>query len=302
MDASHPANSATSSQVPPWPVFVKHILAVVSEETDIPRRKLREKALDASGISPEARAEVIPSGAFRASNRVDWAITHLSKAGYIHAMKRGIYSITDTGRKWYAENPEGIQDYSEANRVFKDFWPDKEGAHRAPVSPQEPTMEVGSTPTEQVEAGIEDLKFEVADELLERLQSAPPEFFEGAVVDLLLAMGYGGTERRGRRIGGSADGGVDGVIDQDALGLEQVYVQAKRYAAGNSVGREAVQAFIGALHGFGAQRGVFITTSVFTKQAQGYASSVSTRVRLLEGNELVRLMLKYRVGVQVKES
>lgn len=115
-------------------------------------------------------------------------------------------------------------------------------------------------------------------------------------------MGYGGSEQRGRRIGGSGDGGVDGVIDQDALGLEQVYIQAKRYADGNTVGRQAVQAFIGALHGFGAQRGVFLTTSVFTQQARDYAKSAPTRVVLIEGHRLVRLMLQYEVGVQVKNT
>ncbi|WP_243730622.1 restriction endonuclease [Nesterenkonia salmonea] len=195
-----------------------------------------------------------------------------------------------------------MSDYSEANRVFKAFWPEKAEATSAAIPAEEVVGEVGGTPTEQVEVGIEELNSEVAEDLLQRLQSSDPEFFEGSVVDLLLAMGYGGTEQRGRRIGGSGDGGVDGVIDQDALGLEQVYVQAKRYATGNSVGREAVQAFIGALHGRGAQRGVFITTSDFTKHAKEYAGSVPTRVVLIGGAQLVRLMLRYKVGVQVKET
>lgn len=119
---------------------------------------------------------------------------------------------------------------------------------------------------------------------------------------MLLAMGYGGAEQRGRRIGGTGDGGVDGVIDQDALGLDQIYVQAKRYADGHNVGREAIQAFIGALHGFGASRGVFITSSAFTREARQYAEAVPTRVVLIDGARLAELMIKYRVGVQVKQS
>lgn len=115
-------------------------------------------------------------------------------------------------------------------------------------------------------------------------------------------MGYGGAEQRGRRIGGTGDGGVDGVIDQDALGLERIYVQAKRYKEGNSVGRETIQAFIGALHGFGASRGVFITTSTFTQHARDYASGIQSRVILIDGKRLVSLMIKYRVGVQVKQT
>jgi len=115
-------------------------------------------------------------------------------------------------------------------------------------------------------------------------------------------MGYGGAEQRGKRIGGSNDGGVDGVIDQDALGQDRIYVQAKRYADGNTVGREAIQAFVGALHGVGASRGVFITTRAFTSGARKYVKAVPSRVILIDGARLVGLMIKYRVGVQVKES
>lgn len=138
----------------------------------------------------------------------------------------------------------------------------------------------------------------MAAELLVKLREADPDFFEEAVVQLLLAMGYGGSEQRGKRIGGSGDGGVDGVIDQDALGLDQVYVQAKRYKETSTVGRPEIQGFVGALHGFGATRGVFITTSTFTQGALGYAQSVPTRIILIGGARLVNLMMKHKVGVQ----
>lgn len=157
-------------------------------------------------------------------------------------------------------------------------------------------------PVEQIEDGINRIEAEVGEELLERLRDSHPDFFEQAVVELLLAMGYGGTEQRGRRIGGSGDGGVDGVIDQDALGLDRIYVQAKRYKAGNNISRETIQAFVGALHGFGASRGVFLTTSDFTAAAVEYANAVQSRVILIDGDRLVGLMIKYRVGVQVRRT
>lgn len=155
---------------------------------------------------------------------------------------------------------------------------------------------------EQIEGAVAELNAAVAAELLDRLRAADPTFFEDAVVKVLLAMGYGGAEQRGQRIGGSGDGGVDGVIDQDALGLEQIYVQAKRYAEGSNVGRETIQAFIGALAGVGASRGVFITSSNFTANAVSYAQGIPTRIILINGQRLASLMIKYRVGVQTRQT
>ncbi|QWT24212.1 restriction endonuclease [Subtercola sp. PAMC28395] len=137
---------------------------------------------------------------------------------------------------------------------------------------------------------------------MQRLRESHPAFFEEAVVALLLKMGYGGAEQRGKRIGGTGDEGIDGVIDQDALGLDRIYLQAKRYKQGNNISRETIQAFVGALHGFGASRGVFITTSAFTSAAVAYANGVPIRVILIDGDRLVNLMIKYRVGVQARQT
>ena len=139
-------------------------------------------------------------------------------------------------------------------------------------------------------------------ELLENLRESDPAFFEQVVVDLLLAMGYGGAEKRGIVIGHSGDGGIDGVIDQDALGLDQIYVQAKRYKQGKNIGSETIQAFVGAIHGRSAQKGVFFTTSAFTPNSKEYARSVPTHLVLIDGERLVNLMMKYRVGVQIKNT
>lgn len=157
------------------------------------------------------------------------------------------------------------------------------------------------TPIEQVQSGIERIHEETAVELLERLQGKEPGFFEQAVVELLLAMGYGGTTGTGNVTQLSNDGGIDGVIDQDILGLNRVYIQAKRYADGNVVSRPDLQAFVGALSGK-ADSGVFITTSRFSEGAQTYAENVPTRIILIDGKRLTSLMIRYGVGVQVSDT
>jgi restriction system protein len=199
------------------------------------------------------------------------------------------------------EHPEGIRDFSLAHIAFAHFWPKPTNGKPA-ASAIDEALAIDVDPIEQIECGINRIHSDVGDALLTRLRESHPDFFEQAVVDLLLKMGHGGAEQRGKRIGGSNDGGVDGVIDKDALGLDRIYVQAKRYADGNTVGREAIQAFVGALHGVGASRGVFITTSAFTSGAGDYAKAVPSRVILIDGARLVGLMIKYRVGVQVKQS
>ncbi|MGH3852989.1 MAG: restriction endonuclease [Pseudonocardiaceae bacterium] len=142
------------------------------------------------------------------------------------------------------------------------------------------------------------VRADVAAQLLDRLRAANPEFLEQSVLDVLVAMGYGGVEQRARRIGGSGDGGVDGVIDQDPLGLARIYVQAKRYAADNVVNRPQIQGFVGALHGQQASQGIFITTSGFTRDAIDYARSVNASVVLIDGDRLASLMITHGVGVQ----
>lgn len=302
------SDASTDSAVPIWPLFVRPVLLVLSDGATRSRRDLIELVLDEVGLSEADRAEALESGTPRAAHRIGWTLSHLTKAGWIDRVSRAHYAITATGRAWLDTNPEGIRDFSTAHRVFHPFWPTKTSTQQpaAPIAPvgvaTETETETGVDPLEQIEDGVARIKADIAAELLERLRTSAPAFFEQAVIDVLIAMGYGGAEVRGKHIGGAADGGVDGVIDQDALGLDQIYVQAKRYANGNTVGREAIQAFIGALHGFGASRGVFITSSTFTRGAIEYATNVATRVVLINGTRLAELMIKYRVGVQVQRS
>lgn len=288
------------SEVPIWPHFIKHVLLVLVHGETLHRRDLVGRAIDSAGLTEGAQSETLNSGGLRSEQRVGWAITNLFKAGWIERPVRANYRITDTGRQWFAAHPEGITSFSEAKRTFESFWPNMQNEEASDLLNEAQAEAID--PIEQIENGINRIAADVGEALLVRLRESHPDFFEEAVVKLLLGMGYGGAEQRGRRIGGSGDGGVDGVIDQDALGLEQIYVQAKRYAEGNSVGRETIQAFIGALHGFGASRGVFITTSTFTQHARDYASAIQNRIVLIDGKRLVSLMIKYRVGVQVKQT
>lgn len=294
------AEGAAESEVPIWPHFVKHVLLVLLDGETLHRREIMSRAVNSAQLSDSARAETLNSGGLRAEQRLGWALSHLSKAGWIERPMRANYRITEAGKQWFAQHPEGVNSFSEAHQTFAQYWPE---AQKKDVIDAPPEVVSGTVdPIEQIESGINLIVSDVGDQLLERLRESHPDFFEEAVVKLLLAMGYGGAEQRGRRIGGSGDGGVDGVIDQDALGLDQVYVQAKRYADGNTVGRETVQAFVGALHGMAASKGIFITTSTFTHHAKDYAARISTRPILIDGKRLVSLMIKYRVGVQVKQS
>ncbi len=298
---SETTNIITDSEVPIWPIFVAHVLRVLFAGETLHRRDIVSRAVDSAKLSEAARAETLNTGGLRSEQRLGWAISNLLKAGWIERPVRANYRITAAGREWFSSHPEGISDFSTARLLFAPFWPQSD-ARKPMLSVVDETLVEGIDPIEQIESGINRIHSDVGDALLTRLRESHPDFFEQAVVDLLLKMGYGGAEQRGKRIGGSNDGGVDGVIDQDALGLDRIYVQAKRYADGNTVGREAIQAFVGALHGVGASRGVFITTSAFTSGARDYVKAVPSRVILIEGARLVGLMIKYRVGVQVKQS
>ena len=294
-----PSTVGGSSTVPIWPALIVPVLQALESGETLHRKDLFHTAAEKAKLSGAAMEETLVSGGLRYEQRMGWVLSHLTRAKWIDRPARGLYVINDTGRQWLNENPGGLT-YSEAKTLFAPFWP-KKSADTAAVDIPVTDLEY-LDPLEQIENGINLIHTDVASNLIERLRASDPAFFEQAVVDLLLKMGYGGTEQRGKRIGGTGDGGVDGVIDQDPLGLDKVYIQAKRYADGNNIGRETVQAFVGALQGVGATKGVFITTSTFTGHAIGYANSVPSQVILIDGARLADLMIKYRVGVQVKES
>ncbi|MCW4601564.1 restriction endonuclease [Janibacter hoylei] len=286
--------------LPSWDQFMVPVLRLHTDGEVRSLRSIRTGVASAT-LTEDQRAEVLPSGSAKSDNRIGWAVSYLYRVGALERQARGQYRITDIGRRILADHPQGITEVQlrQHARPGDTWWVAK--AHEpAAASPVTATPEID--PTEQVEEGIARIHADVAAELLTRLHANDPAFFEQAVLDLLVAMGYGGADGRATRTQLSNDGGIDGIIDQDALGLSRVYVQAKRYALDTSVGRPEIQGFVGALHGQSANQGVFITTGRFGPKAREYADGVATRVVLIDGQRLAALMIRYGVGVQVRRS
>jgi restriction system protein len=290
--------------IPKWHGFMTPILRVLSDGQPRTRAELTKQAMDTLGLPEDLRAVRLGSGGLKAKGRVGWAISHLIAATALARPDNALYVITDVGQQLLTRYPDGLAqaELREIEAYRRHQAEVRAARQETSPSAESEILNEDADPTDVIEAAIDRIHAETGSSLLSRILASSPEFFEHAVVDLLLKMGYGGAEQRGRRIGGSGDGGVDGVIDQDALGLDRVYIQAKRYSADNTVGREAIQAFVGALHGVSASKGVFITTSRFSQGAKDYAANIPTRTILIDGTRLVNLMIKYRVGVQVKQS
>jgi restriction system protein len=255
------------------------------------------------GRSEAARAALLASGRQTIfANRVHWAKTYLAKAGLVEATRRGHFRLTQRGADVLAANLERID-----NRVLSRFEEFRQFSDRSakPADDEvvpEPADAAEQTPDEIMRAAHRRIEAALAEELLDRVRAAPPDFFERLIVNLLLAMGYGGSvAEAGRALGRSGDDGVDGVIDQDALGLDRVYIQAKRYAAGNTVGPGAIRDFFGSLDRLKAAKGLFVTTSNFTSSARETADYLSKRIVLIDGEQLTRLMIRHNVGCRIEE-
>ncbi|AZQ77831.1 restriction endonuclease [Flaviflexus ciconiae] len=295
------------NEMPNWEGFMIPTLRVLSDGVIRHRREFQPLVADEVGLTDEQRAEQLSSGDLRYENRIGWGISFLTNVGALTRPSRGHYQFTDAGRTLLDLFPNGArekdirqlgEDPTSPIRIYQSTVTRDKPVQATEL---EKVDAAALTPIEQVQNGIDRINEEIAAELLDRLQGKEPGFFEQAVVDLLLAMGYGGTSGTGSVTQFSNDGGIDGVIDQDILGLNRVYIQAKRYATGNTVGRPDLQAFVGALSGK-ADSGVFITTSVFSTGAREYANKVPTRIILIDGERLAGLMIRYGVGVQVKET
>ncbi|EKE78816.1 restriction endonuclease [Oceanibaculum indicum] len=259
------------------------------------------------GLTDAERVELLPSRRQATfDNRVHWAKSYLGKAGLVEMTGRGRFQISERGRKVLSKPPKIINiKFLEQFPEFALFRKPSETGTPAPAAKVKAVEKTGSTPDELIREAHAGLEAELSQEILQRIQAAPPAFFERIVVQLLVAMGYGGsTGQAGEAlvIGRSGDGGIDGVIDQDALGLDRVYVQAKRYADGNIVGAGAIRDFFGALDGFKAAKGLFVTTSSFSASAKQTAESLSKRIVLIDGVQLARLMIRYDVGCRIEET
>ena len=261
------------------------------------------KASDDFQLSDEERQKTIPSGSEPLiKNRVAWAITYLVKANLLHRPKRAYFTITENGKDVLASNPAAInRKYLEQFPEFVQFLKQKKVSKSSQVAESDDSSAI--TPEERIGVAYDEITSEIESELIAKILDASPDFFERVIVNLLVAMGYGGSyEQAGEHLGKSGDGGVDGVINEDKLGLDLIYVQAKRYTPENSVGRPAIQAFAGSLLGLGASKGVFVTTSSFSKQAYDYAAGVPQRIILIDGEKLTSLMLENNVGVRVNRT
>ena len=230
-------------------------------------------------------------------NRVGWARTYLSKAGLLEMVRRSSYRISECGRSVLAEKPARI-DMHYLQR-FPEYleWKKRKPVSTVPTGKSAPVEDV-RTPEEVLEDAYQEIREDLANDLLEIVKSCSPAFFERLVIDLLVKMGYGGSwEEAARAVGKSGDEGIDGIIDEDRLGLDAIYIQAKRWK--DAVGRPEIQKFAGALMGKRARKGIFITTSHFRNEAKAYVSNIETKVVLIDGVRLARLMIDYNVGVTI---
>lgn len=248
-------------------------------------------------LTSEERKELLPSGRQEIfTNRVAWAKTHLRMAGLLEAPSRGVFQITDRGRQVLSEYPDRVDlrilreqpGYLEARNSKKGKTGKKDG--------EEDSTDADQTPEEQIETASVSLRNSLGEEILAKMKAASPAFFERLVVELLVRMGYGGTRKdAGKAIGRSGDEGIDGIIKEDRLGLDAIYIQAKKWEA--TVGRPEIQKFAGALQGFRAKKGIFLTTSDFSSEAQDYASRIDSKIVLIDGETLWNLMIDFGLGV-----
>jgi len=252
-------------------------------------------------LSEVELSELLPSGKQTTfANRVNWAKSYLGKAGLITLTKRAYFVISDRGRAVLANPPESINiKFLESFPEFKSFRESSLG--NSIVTESEITNFKELAPDELIRSASDELQQSLGAELLSKILASPPDFFERLVVQLLIAMGYGGSAiEAGKALGKSGDGGVDGVIDQDALGLDRIYVQAKRYTD-NKVSSGEIRDFFGSLDRFKANKGLFVTTSSFSSAAKETAEMLSKRIVLIEGNVLSSLIIRFDIGCRVEE-
>jgi len=256
-----------------------------------------EKLAHRYNLSEEEKTKLLPSGQQPIFyNRVGWARTYLKKAGLLEYPKRGYFQITERGKSLLDEKPDQI-DMRFLQR-FPEFIQFRQTNREPTLVDDQSRTQVELTPEEALEDAYQRIRNDLSDELLSYVLRSTPGFFEKLVVELLVKMGYGGSQREAARaVGRIGDEGIDGIIDEDRLGLDSIYIQAKKWKSEIPVGRPEIQRFVGALQGKRARKGIFITTSRFTDDARGYAGNIDMKVVLIDGKRLTELMIDYGVGV-----
>lgn len=300
MDSIFAAGNTWSDQnmsVPDFQSIMLPLLECLADDEEHSLREVIECLAGEFGLSEEDRKERLPSGQQAVfDNRVGWSRTYMKKAGLLESTKRGSFKITSRGLKVLADKPKNI------DVKFLNNYPEFIEFHKWKGKKAKPGVEATSegekTALELLEDSYETLRRSLAQELLDQVLECSPEFFERLVVDLLVKMGYGGTrEDAGKAVGGSGDEGIDGVINEDRLGLDIVYVQAKKWKDDAIIGRPEIQKFAGALMGKKAKKGVFITTAKFSKEAVSYAQTIENKIVLIDGELLAEYMIDFDVGV-----
>jgi restriction system protein len=278
------------------------LLTLAADEKEHRFRDAIEELADHFNLTEDERKELLPSGTQATfNNRVGWARTYMKKAGLLESPKRGYFKITDKGMQALSTKPTTINvKFLEQYPEFLEF--KTKSNTKSTTAETDTTLPTEDrTPQEVIEDAYVTIRSGLASDLLEQIMESSPTFFERLVVDLLVRMGYGGTRQEaGKAVGGSGDEGIDGIINEDRLGLEVVYIQAKRWKS--TVGRPEIQKFVGALHGKNARKGIFITTSDFTNGAIQYAEGLSDKVVLIDGDTLANLMIDNGVGVALEEA
>ena len=287
--------------IPPVTHFRVPLLQLLGDGVERPLHEAANALADVFKLTEKERSAVLPSGYPVVRHRTGWSGFHLRKAGLVDDSKRGILRITEEGKKLLATKPTSLSE--SVLMQFPKYQAWRKAVSNAAPSPIPAVVEADeeTSPEEAIANGYATLRANLAAELLERIMAKPSGFFEKLVVDLLLAMGYGGSRAEaGTVTKASGDGGIDGVINEDRLGLDAVYVQAKRWEGNVGVG--PLREFVGSLSEHKAQKGVFITTSDFAAGARHYVSQVSHKIVLINGQRLAELMIDYGVGVSTRET
>ena len=278
--------------IPDYQSIMLPLLEYAGDQQEHSRHESIEHISKIFELSEAEKNQLLPSGTKPIiNNRVGWAKTYLKKAGLLIYPKRGFLKITELGLNVLNDKPEKI-----TNRYLQSFPSFLEFRETRKIKKDDMETEEDKTPLEEIENGVQQINLELGADLLEYVIKSSPAFFERLVVDLLVRMGYGGSLfDAGRALGRVGDEGVDGVIKEDKLGLDNIYIQAKRWK--RSVGRPELQAFVGALQGKRSRKGIFITSSTFTVAAKDYVNSIETKVALIDGVTLVQYMIENELGV-----
>lgn len=285
--------------IPDYQTLMLPLLRFASDSNDHTTCEAVDVLATEFQLTPDERAQLLASGQQAIfNNRIGWANSYLKKAGLLESPRRGALRITARGKQILGDNPSRIDvKFLERFPEFIEFRNASRSSRDTAIA-ESVTASTEQTPEEALELAHQSIRLSLAQDILSRILLCSPAFFERLVVELLVKMGYGGSRRdAGERIGKSGDGGIDGIIKEDRLGLDTIYIQAKRWQG--TVGRPEIQKFVGALQGQRAKKGVFISTSSYTAEAIDYASRIDTKVVLIDGQHLADLMMDFDVGVSV---